>query len=236
MSQMTALRAPRTSKSTSAPRKAQRPRLRIVQPADTPATGGVAFAVGCMFLLVCGLVTVLLLNTVRAQQSFTLDKLGARSQVLADQQQALSSDLQRVSAPQQLALKAEAMGMRPANKVRYVRASDGKVLGVAKAPSGGAPFTVGTLPTTPASRAGKAATAAATSGIVKVEHKPATKAKKASKSTDRPAAKDSDKAKDKATSKSDSSGAKSATDKRPSSTDTSSPKKTNPKQTKKTTR
>ncbi len=207
MSQLTALRAPRTSSRTGTATTSSRPRLRVVAPADTPATGGVGFAIGCMVLLVCGLVAVLLLNTVRAQQSFTLDTLQSRSTVLSDRQQSLGTDLQRASAPQQLALRAERMGLRPADKVRYVRASDGKVLGVAKAGAAGTPFTVGTLPTTPASRAAGVATAAATDGIVEVKPPSAKKKAKGSSSGthDRAQKKSADQSKKSTTSSKESS-------------------------------
>ncbi|TWP35190.1 hypothetical protein [Leekyejoonella antrihumi] len=178
MSQQTAVRQrTRPARPSTTHPKAQQatPRLRVVQPADTHATEGVGFVVACLLLLVSGLVVLLLLNTVRAQQSFTMDRLQAQSNTLSDTQQELQSDLDNVSAPQQLALKAQSLGLRPASKIRYVRKSDGKVLGVAKDSSQAGPFTVGTLPTTPASQAAGAAQAAASAGLVAVKPKPAKK-------------------------------------------------------------
>lgn len=178
MSQLTAVRQrtrPARPLTTRPKAKKSAPRLRVVQPADTQTTAGVGFVVGCLVLLLCGLLALLLLNTARAQQSFTLDRLQAQSNALSDTQQELGTDLNNVSAPQQLALKAEALGLRPADRIRYVRSSDGKVLGVAKDASKGAPFTVGTLPTTPASRVAGAAEAAATGGLVAVKPKASKK-------------------------------------------------------------
>ncbi|NHN56040.1 hypothetical protein G9U51_09655 [Calidifontibacter sp. DB0510] len=137
-----------------------RPQLRVVQASEATMSSTV-FAVICTVLLAAGLLTVLLLNTARAQQQYAVDSLQAQSNRLAGTEQDLRSDLDSMAAPQQLALRAQAMGLRPATRIQYVRAGDGKVLGVAGAASTGAPFTVGTLPTTPASKLASTAVQAA---------------------------------------------------------------------------
>ncbi|WP_446664196.1 hypothetical protein [Flexivirga sp. B27] len=173
MSQLTALprpatKAARTARPTRAPRAAESstPRLQVVQTKDTAEHAGVGFVVLCVVLLVGGLLALLLLNTNRAQESFAIDKLQAKSAALTDEQQQLSSEIDAQSAPQQLALRAQKMGLAPATKIRYVRKADGTVLGVAKRPTKDDTFTVGTLPSTPASRAAGTAVSAASEGLL----------------------------------------------------------------------
>lgn len=164
-------RAPRGSNPT-----AGRPALRLVAPTQT-ASSGVGFVVLCVALVVGGLLTVLLLNTARAQQQYTIGSLQNTSSRLAATQQDLASQVDVVSAPQQLALRAQEYGMVPATKIRYVRASDHRLVGVAGGTSASAPFTVNTLPQTPASKlAGLAVTTADQSvSIDKPAAKPAAK-------------------------------------------------------------
>lgn len=170
MSQLTALprpatRAARTAPSTRAT-SVSAPRLRVVQTQDAAEHTGVGFVLLCVFLLVSGLIALLLLNTNRAQESFAIEKLQVKSAALTDQQQQLAGEIDAQSAPQQLALRAQQMGLRPATKVRYVRKADGTVLGVAKRSGADSTITVGTLPSTPASRAAGTAVSAASSGLL----------------------------------------------------------------------
>lgn len=156
-----------TSQRTAArlPRTRQQPRLRVITGEEVRRshTGFVAL---CLALLTAGLLAVLLLNMALAEQSFALGNLQSTSNQLTDDQQQLQADLSDARAPQQLALEAQQMGMRPAPEVTYVRLSDGKVLGVAKNASAGTAFTVSTLPNTPASAVASKAVAAASHGIV----------------------------------------------------------------------
>jgi hypothetical protein len=186
MSQLTAL--PRPAAKATRPARPSRdtsdaPRLRVVQTKDTAEHSGVGFVLLCVFLLVGGLIALLLLNTNRAQESFAIEKLQSQSARLTDQQQQLTSEIDAQSAPQQLALQAQRMGLRPATSVRYVRKSDGKVLGVAKRSGKDSAFTVGTLPSTPASRAAGTAVSAASSGLLVTKPKPAKKPAKAKSTT-----------------------------------------------------
>lgn len=170
MSQLTALPRPaaRAARSARPAQKAPQstPRLRVVQTKDTAEHSGVGFVVLCVLLLVGGLLSLLLLNTNRAQESFAIEKLQSKSAALTDEQQQLSSEIDAQSAPQQLALRAQKMGLAPATKIRYVRKADGTVLGVAKRPRGDSTFTVGTLPSTPASRAAGKAVSTASEGLL----------------------------------------------------------------------
>jgi len=157
-----------------------------VETKDAAEHTGVGFVLLCVLLLVGGLISLLLLNTNRAQESFAIEKLQTRSASLTDQQQQLASEIDRISAPQQLALQAQGLGMEPATRVRYVRASDGKQLGVAKRSAKDSALTVDTLPSTPASRAAEVAVSAASGGLLVTKPLPAVvKAKPAATTTDK---------------------------------------------------
>lgn len=138
-------------------------RLRVVAPADSRDGRGPAFIAACVLVMALGLATLLILNTQRAQQSFTIDSLQARSATYTTTQQSLSSALQLTQAPQSLAAKAHALGMVPASGVRYVR-PDGTTIGVAKGIAGKTGFTVGPLTTGGAATVAKTGSMGATLG------------------------------------------------------------------------
>lgn len=94
---------------------------------------------------------LLLLNTLRAEQSFTLTKLRSDVTTLGDREQALNSEIDAVSAPQSLAMKANEYGLKPATSVTYKSRSTGKTLGTTGA-VGATKLGVNTLPDTPATR------------------------------------------------------------------------------------
>jgi hypothetical protein len=93
-------------------------------------------------LLVLGLGALLMLNTLLAQGSFTLHSLDARVAELADREQALQQKVAELAAPQRLARRASAIGMVPSVNPAFLRASDGKVLGVPVPASAPAPVVV----------------------------------------------------------------------------------------------
>jgi uncharacterized membrane protein YukC len=95
-----------------------------------------------LVLLVLGLGALLLLNTLLAQGSFTLHTLDARVAELADREQALQQKVAELAAPQRLARRASAIGMVPSVNPAFLRASDGKVLGVPVPASAPAPVVV----------------------------------------------------------------------------------------------
>jgi hypothetical protein len=108
----------------------RRPPLRVVQ---APPTAGspLGFAIVCAALLGAGLISLLLLNTAVAQDSFGLQRLQAGSQQLADQKEALIQSNDLAAAPAQLATRAWAMGLVPAGSAGFVQLPSGQVLGVA---------------------------------------------------------------------------------------------------------
>ncbi|GAB3585066.1 hypothetical protein [Calidifontibacter terrae] len=171
MSQIASARLPLRRAPRGANPTATRARLKLVQPAVAQQSG-IGFVVLCVSLVVAGFLSVLLLNTARAQQQYTIDDLQSQTSRLAGTQQELSSEIDALSAPQQLALKAQEMGLAPASKVTYVRASDRRVVGVASGAAVGSAFTVDTLPTTPTSKLAGLAVSTAGQSVVIAAPKP----------------------------------------------------------------
>lgn len=165
MSQLAApSRAPRSTRASSRPaRTTRRPapasRAAAVRPvrARTETIAGKRPVSGFMALVFVfafvSALSLLLLNTMRAEQSFTLNKLRSDVATLDDRQQGLDSEISAVSAPEHLAVKAEEYGMVRAEQVRYVNRTTGKQVGVATSGQAGQRLSVNTLSTTPASKA-----------------------------------------------------------------------------------
>jgi hypothetical protein len=99
-----------------------------------------------MLLLVGGLFALLMLNTAMAEGSFTLHRLQSTSGELADTQGALTQAIDAQRSPANLASRATALGMVPSDSAAFLRLSDGKVLGVARAAKKDPRFTVVTAP------------------------------------------------------------------------------------------
>ncbi|HUR50936.1 MAG TPA: hypothetical protein VMZ11_02315 [Mycobacteriales bacterium] len=89
------------------------------------------FVVVLVVMLVGGLLGLLLLNTLVAQDSFTLHDLSSQSRQLQLQEQQLAAELQAVQAPEQLAQRASKLGMVPGGPPAFLRLPDGRVLGKA---------------------------------------------------------------------------------------------------------
>jgi hypothetical protein len=93
------------------------------QAAKTP------FVVVLVVLLVGGLLGLLLLNTMVAQDSFTLHDLASQSRDLQLREQQLASEVEAVQAPSRLAARATQLGMVPGGAPAFLRLADGRVLG-----------------------------------------------------------------------------------------------------------
>ncbi len=115
--------------SLPSPVKAPRERyLRLVahrrsQAARTP------FIAVVVLLLLGGLLGLLVLNTVLAQDAFRLHALQVEGRVLADREQALQRQVSDLQSPHALAARATSLGMVPGGSPAFLRLSDGKVLG-----------------------------------------------------------------------------------------------------------
>jgi len=84
-------------------------------------------------ILTAGLVALLLLHTMAAQDAFRLHDLQRQAGDLRDAEQQLAADNQRLQAPETLAARARALGMVPTDGVAFVRLRSGRVVGVAHA-------------------------------------------------------------------------------------------------------
>jgi hypothetical protein len=102
--------------------------LRLVPPRRSSAAKTPVAAV-LVVLLGGGLLGLLLLNTMVAQQSFSLHDLSAKDKALTQQEQDLNQQVQDLEAPASLAARAAALHMVPSGAPAFLRLSDGKVLG-----------------------------------------------------------------------------------------------------------
>ncbi|MCI0688196.1 MAG: hypothetical protein L0Y54_13310 [Sporichthyaceae bacterium] len=110
----------------AAPVERPRPPLRVVpairrRPARTP------FVLLVVIVLGAGLVTLLLLNTGLAQDSFELTDLRRQSALLHDREEALEQEIAQLSTPDRLAAEAERLGMRPGTDPKFLRVPTGGV-------------------------------------------------------------------------------------------------------------
>jgi hypothetical protein len=124
MSSATITRPAPRRRSTTRPVRPVRP---VAAPASAPARA--PFIVVVLVLLTVGLGTLLLLNTLLAQGSFTLQRVNAQVASLADREQALQQKASQLAAPQRLARNAQALGMVPSQNPAFLRSEDGKILG-----------------------------------------------------------------------------------------------------------
>ncbi|MGN6780152.1 MAG: hypothetical protein ACTHJH_01480 [Marmoricola sp.] len=105
-----------------------RSRLALVPPVRSRArrTPFVVLVVG---VLVGGVVGLLLFNTQMQQGSFQTSALQQEATSLAATQQTLNMELQQLRDPQNLAVRAAALGMVVPPDPAFLRLSDGRVLG-----------------------------------------------------------------------------------------------------------
>lgn len=122
--------APRRAAPRTPPRPA-RPRLELVAPKQT-APPRAPFVLLSLFVVALGLLALLGLNTVVAEDAFRLHELERRSAKLAEDELRLRREVAAAEAPETLAAKAAALGLVPASDPVFLRLSDGAILGVPK--------------------------------------------------------------------------------------------------------
>jgi hypothetical protein len=131
MSQATAVtRAPARPGTRTVPQQRQQrpaPRLRVVAPAPRRSFTGLALL--CVALLGAGLLALLLLNISIGKGAYALTELQSQQRQLTIQQQALSQDVEDLGAPQNLAARAQKLGMVPAPNTAFVNVPGGKIDG-----------------------------------------------------------------------------------------------------------
>lgn len=89
------------------------------------------FVAVVVLILAAGLLGLLLLNTILAQDAFTLHALQVQGRVLADREQSLQREVERLESPQSLAARAASLGMVPGGTRAFLELPSGRVLGVA---------------------------------------------------------------------------------------------------------
>jgi hypothetical protein len=94
-----------------------------------PAPPRAPFVLLVVGLLGGALVSLLLLNTVLAEDAFTLTKLQRGNKQLNQQRQALEEEIAREESPARLAQKAKALGMVQPSRPAFVDARNGRVVG-----------------------------------------------------------------------------------------------------------
>jgi hypothetical protein len=125
MSAMTTSSVPLRSPAAKAAPK--RP-LRLVSPRRSSAAKA-PFVVVVVTLLVSGLLGLLLLNTLVAQDSFALHDLSTQGRVLDQREQDLAKQVQALQAPATLAARATSLGMVSGGPPAFLALPTGKVLG-----------------------------------------------------------------------------------------------------------
>ena len=153
-------RAARPAKPAPRPEpEAPRPDLRVLPPQPFRAPRG-PFALVVGAVLTLGLLGVLLLNTVVAQDAFAVSALEQKAAALADQEQTLIQQVAAEDSPSRLEQRARRLGMVQNVNPAFVRLADGKILGEPVAAK--APVIKKTAAATPTTAPTTAPTAAAT--------------------------------------------------------------------------
>ena len=67
-----------------------------------------------------GLLILLAVNILLAQDAFTLSELKAEAKVVADQREAINRQIEAASSPEALAAKAQSIGMHPSNSLVFL--------------------------------------------------------------------------------------------------------------------
>ena len=113
------------------PAAATRPRLVLVSQRHTSA-GRAPFLILIGAVLVCGLVGVLLLHMLAAQDAFRANDLQQRLTALTNSEQQLAGTVETDSSPLNLQRRAVLLGMVPSAVTGLRRLRDGRAVGVQK--------------------------------------------------------------------------------------------------------
>jgi cell division protein FtsB len=122
-----ARRAAAPARKAPAQRTPARPNLRVVTPVPSRAarTPFVLFSMG---VVGAGLAGLLVLNTVVAQDAFTIHDISAANAALAEREQRLQREVAALEAPAAVAARARTVGLVPAGDPVFLE-PDGTVLG-----------------------------------------------------------------------------------------------------------
>lgn len=119
----------------------QRPPLRLVRarPVLAPRT---PFVVVLLTVGGLGLLTLLLLNTVVAQDAFRLYELQATGVELSEREQQLQNEVDTLESPALLAQRARRLGMVASGDPLFLQLPDGRVLGAGPSTEKDAPLKI----------------------------------------------------------------------------------------------
>lgn len=78
------------------------------------------FAVFVSIVGVLGLLFLLLINTLLAQDAFKLSELKAEAKLVSDQREAIAREIDAISSPEALAKKAAELGMKPSKVPNFL--------------------------------------------------------------------------------------------------------------------
>jgi len=143
---MSAMTSGATARAHRVPVPAGRTRALRLVPQRRSSAARAPFVAFVVVLLVSGLLGLLMLNTMVAQDAFGLHDLTVQGKSLDDREQALSRQVQTLQAPTSLSQRATALGMVPGGPPMFLRLADGAVLGAVGAPVGSS---VGPAPVPP---------------------------------------------------------------------------------------
>jgi hypothetical protein len=124
-----ALLLPAPHRTTDRPKAVSRPRLVLISQRRITA-GRLPFMILIGGVLSIGLVSVLLLHMLAAQDAYRANTLQQRLQALTDQEQQLATAVDADSSPAALKSRALSLGMRPTTVTHLRPLKDGRAIGV----------------------------------------------------------------------------------------------------------
>lgn len=78
------------------------------------------FALFVSFVGICGLLFLLFINTLLAQDAFVLTHLKLQAKTVSDQREAITREIDQQSSPESLSKKALAFGMKPSQTPTFL--------------------------------------------------------------------------------------------------------------------
>jgi hypothetical protein len=78
------------------------------------------FAVLVSIVGIAGLMFLLLINTLLAQDAFKLSELKAEAKLVSDQREAIAREIDAISSPEALSKKAAELGMKPSKVPNFL--------------------------------------------------------------------------------------------------------------------
>ena len=129
LSHSTAVRAPRAPRQKLTEKSAEVFLKLVPNVSDGAQATHRFFATFLSVVAGIGLLILLAVNILLAQDAFTLSELKAEAKIVADQREAINRQIDRASSPEALAKKATEIGMRPSESPVFLNlAADAQAL------------------------------------------------------------------------------------------------------------